>query len=387
VLRRLQALVRSALALIALSLSAAAAADSWAPPARHAYYSANRAYRLTVTPHIPADRNLWPFTGRPRGPSAPDQTHAVLEHHEAGGRWRAQWRGPLRNPVMPVEAMVSDSGRYFVTFDDWGGRGYGPNVVVIYDGTGRPIRALSILDLLPEPYVRTLPSSFSSIYWHGQHSFSADGETLQLSLALPGQLIFPGGYFTHSLTLETGEPGVRAGAEWDRAMAASAAWRVAEQERRATYLALKTEPLLPPRSTDAERWQEYFDEVLPRLVDRALGVPMVILFRRPPAEDYVRWGGTPRATLLSRTPSTYMMIASPEGAPLAPGLAAIVAGKGPGWLRHSRLFIVAEAEAWPDLLNIMGPSGATLTRIDPTMPIRQRPDRLPDGALDPETKF
>jgi hypothetical protein len=332
---------------------------------------------MIVTPHIPADRDIRPFTGWAQGPSAPGTAHGVLERRDSRGRWRAQWRGPLRNPVMPVNGMVSNSGRYFVTFDDWGGAGYGPNVVVIYDGTGRPIRALSILDLLPEHYVRTLPSSFSSIYWGGRHSFSADGRTLRLSLALPGGGIFPGGYFTYSVTLKTGEPAARAGAEWDRAMAASAAWRVAEQKRRAAYLAFKTEPLLPPRSTEAERWQEYFDEVLPRLLDRALGVPMVILFRRPPVENYVRWGGTVRATLLSRTPPTYMMIASPDGAPVDSALAAIVTGARPGWLRHSRLFIVAEAQAWPDLLRIMAPSGATLIRIDPTTPIAQRPERLP----------
>lgn len=380
-LRPFVTLARLALALLALSFSAAAAADSWVPPERKTYYSANRAYRLIVTPHIPADRNLWPFTGRPRGPSARERAHGMLQRRGARGGWIAQWRGPLRNPVMPVKVLVADSGRYFVTFDDWGGRGYGPNVLVIYDGAGRTIRALSILDLLPEHYVRTLPSSFSSISWGGRHGFSDDGQTLQLSIALPGESIFPGGYFTHFVTLETGEPGARAGAEWDRAMAASAAWLVAERERRATYFAFMTEPIAPPRSNENERWQEYFDEVLPRLVDGPVGVPMVILFRHPPGEDYVRWGGEPSAALLSRTPSTYMMIASPDGAPLAPALAAIVAGKRPGWLRYSRLFIVAETEAWPELLRIMAPSGATLVRIDPTMPIPQRPGRFPDLPL------
>jgi hypothetical protein len=364
-------------AFLALVPAGPARADSWAAPQRTTYHSANRAVRLIVTPHIPADRNLWPFSQEPRGPSAPDMAGGVLQRRDERGRWRTQWQGQLRNPVMPVSALVADSGRYFVTFDDWGGTGTGPNAVVIYAGTGRVIRALSILDLLPEHYVQTLPASFSSIYWSGEHSFSADGTTLQLALALPGEMIFPRGYFPHPVTLATGEPGARAGAEWDRAMAASAAWRVAERERRAADRAFMTEPILPPRSADDEQWQDYLTEVFGRLVDRAAGVPMVILFRRPPAQDYVRWGGTPRAQLLSRNPSLYIAIASPDGLPLAPALEAIVAGHRPGWLRDVRLFIVADAVAWPELLRVMGPSGATLIQLDPAEPIPQRPERLP----------
>lgn len=363
-------------ALVLLAFAAPARADSWVPPQRTTYYSANRAVRLIVTPHVPADRQLRPYGGEVRGPSAAGMAHGLLQRRDGRGRWLRQWQGPLRNEVMPVAALVADSGRYFVTFDDWGGTGTGPNVVVIYDGEGRVIRALSILDLLPEHYVRTLPASFSSIYWGGEHSFSADGETLRLSLALPGEAIFPGGYFDHSVRLATGEPAGRSGAEWDRAMAASAAWRVAQQERRAAYRAFMTEPILPPRSADPETWQRYFDEVLKRLAGGVPGVAMVILFRRPPAQDYVRWGGTARGALLARNRSLHITLASPDGLPLAPALEAIAAGQRPGWLRNSNLYIVADAQAWPELQRVLGPSGATLIRLDPATPIPQRPERL-----------
>lgn len=363
-------------ALVLLVFAAPARADSWAPPHRTTYYSPNRAVRLTVTPHVPADRRERPYGGEVRGPSAAGTAHGLLQRRDGRGRWIRQWQGPLRNPVMPAAALIADSGRYFVTFDDWGGIGTGPNVVVIYDGAGSVIRALSILDLLPEHYVRTLPASFSSIYWGGEHSFSADGETLRLSLSLPGEAIFPGGYFDHEVRLATGEPAARSGAEWDRAMAASAAWRVAQRERRAAYNAFMTEPILPPRAADTETWQRYFDEVLHRLVGGVPGVPMVILFRRPPGQDYVRWGGTPRATLLSRNRGLYIALASPDGLPLAPALEAIAAGQRPGWLRNSNLYIVAEEQAWPELQRVIGPSGATLIRLDPSTPIPQRPERL-----------
>lgn len=367
------------LSLLLLTLAAAvlpaapAQADSWVAPQRKAYVSANGAFRLIVTPHFPADRNRRPYVTEPRGPSAAGSAHALLQRRDGGRRWRTQWQGSLRNEVMPVDALVADNGRWFVTFDDWGGRGTGPNVVVIYDGTGRLIRAFSILDLLPEDYVRTLPNSFSSIYWGGAHSFSADGATLRLDLALPGEMIFPSGYFRRDITLATGEPAPLAGPEWERALATAAIWRVTERGRRARYFAFNTEPILPPRSGDTEEWQDYLTEVVERLTGQ--GVPMVILFRRPPLQHYVRWGGTPRTQLLSVDPSRHLTIASPDGLSLAQELAPIVASGRPGWLHGVQLYMVADEIVWPELERLLQPSGATLIRIDPRTPIPQRPER------------
>jgi hypothetical protein len=115
-----------ALALLAfatLGAPAPARADSWVPPHRTIYYSANRAVRLIVIPHVPADRQQRPYFGEVRGPSAAGVAHGLLQRRNARGRWIRQWEGPLRNEVMPVAALIAGSGRYFVTFDDWGGPG------------------------------------------------------------------------------------------------------------------------------------------------------------------------------------------------------------------------------------------------------------------------
>ena len=140
----------------------------------------------------------------------------------------------------------------------------------------------------------------------GDDRISEDGERLILRIVIPSgepeseSAAAPP--LEVAVTLATGEPAVRAGAEWDRAMAASAAWRVAQRERRAAYHAFMTEPILPPRSADTEQWQAYLSEIFERLIEGAAGVPMVILFRSPPAQHYVRWGGAPRDQLLSRNP-------------------------------------------------------------------------------------
>jgi hypothetical protein len=306
--------------------------------------------------------------------------HGVLERRDGRGPWRAQWRGPLRNPVMPVDAIVADSGRYFVTFDDWGGTGYGPNVVVIYDGAGRTIRALSLLDLLPEHYVRTLPSSFSSIYWGGRHSFSDDGQMLKLSLALPEESIFPSGYFTHFVTLETGEPFAHGGAEWDRAMAASANWRVAEQDRQGAYRSFMTAPLAAPKSSDRAAWDAYLLEAFKRLApDWQMNNPWKMLVRPAGAPPYEgAFSPDPKTIFAQRNLPSAIAIASPEGVAVASVLRPLVEGRRAGWLRKVRLYIVADDASWPDLIRLFAESGATLIQLDPMKPIPQRPERLSD---------
>lgn len=362
------------MALLATLFSASPAhADSWPPPHLTTYYSANRAVRLIVTPHIPADH---PWGAELlRGPRAADVARAELQQRDRRGRWHTQWQGPLRNEIMPVSALVADSGRYFVTFDDWFSNGHGPNVLVVYDGAGRMIRALSITDLLPQDYVRTLPASCCSIFWAGTHRFSADGETLLLQLALPGWGMTPSGYFEYSVALAAGQPATRSGPEWERAMAAAANWRVMARGRRARIRALRLDPILPPRSNDPQEWDGYFTEMLQRLVSGIPGVPRTILFRGPGLGDWVTWQQTPRTALLGPDLSRYMAIAALDGIKLAPRLASIVGGHRPGWLEGASIYVVAEASDWPELLRVMGPSGATLIRIDPATPIPQRPER------------
>jgi hypothetical protein len=373
---RLPFLFRTALALLLLAVPAAAAADSWAMPRQRVYNSGTGQVRLIVTPNRALARHYFKKAAerRPGGHAA-----ARLERRDDHGRWRVRWHGRLRNEVMPVTAMVADSGRYFVTFDDWGGIGTGPNVVVVYDGSGRVIRALSILDLLPEPYVRTLPRSFSSIYWSGEHSFSADGETLRLSLALPGESIFPGGYFAHSVTLATGEPGARSGAEWDRAMAASVAWRAEQRDKEAAYIAFMTEPLAAPRSSDRAAWDAYLLEAFKRVApDWQMNNPWKMLVRPPGAPPYPgAFSPDPKTIFALRNLPLVMAVASPEGVALAPALAPFLEGRRQGWLRGIRVYVVADDAAWPGLVRLFAPSEASLIQLDPSEPIPQRLERLP----------
>ena len=355
-----------------------ASADSWAAPRRATYHSANREVRLVVTPHIPSDRNRWPFSERPRGVSARGSAHAVLQRRERG-EWRTQWRGALRNEIMPVSAMVADSGRYFVTFDDWGGTGFGPNVVVIYDGAGRTVRALSILDLLPDDYVRTLPRSFSSVYWGGEHRFSADGGSLLLSIGWPSEELFAGGGgpLTLEVELATGQPIPPSGDEWTSARDKAVRLRAAQRAREAQRLAYMTEPLLGPTDGTRGAWEMYLTEAYYRLYPGPVH-PTGWALEPPGAPRYADTRDFVAMILLrSRlTPQIAVLLGSPDEEDLIRFLAETLAQIRPETWRDGTLYVAAHDANWPRIAALIAPTGATPVQIDPTEPIPQLPARL-----------
>ncbi len=122
--------------------------DIWLPAKTAKYYSANRKYRVDVTPRK-VESQLKYFDDKvqgmepagtaagaqPVGPRASFRVRQFLWYRE-------RCTFPLVNSVAPVDVAVSDRGDYVVTLDDWHGMGYGDSVVVIYRSDGRIVRAL-----------------------------------------------------------------------------------------------------------------------------------------------------------------------------------------------------------------------------------------------------
>jgi len=88
------------------------------------YSSNNKIYTLTVTPPPSKKRNK-------------RECVAVLTKSETNKAKQVVWRAALVNPVAPLEAMVTNTGSFVVTFDNWFGAGTDP--IVIYDSKGRLI--------------------------------------------------------------------------------------------------------------------------------------------------------------------------------------------------------------------------------------------------------
>ena len=136
------------LALLCL-LPAAAKADEWALPADSTYQSQNGQFQFVV-----AVGSL--------SVSPPKEPSGTLRR-KSGAQWEGVWTNQLVNGISPVQAMVHDSGRYVVTFDEY--HSVGQNPVVIYGEHGRLIAHLSLADLKLENHPK-ITRSVSSYWWN-----------------------------------------------------------------------------------------------------------------------------------------------------------------------------------------------------------------------------
>lgn len=143
-------------------------ADRWTSPSVANYYSPNHTFRLRITP---ADLGLG------RGAST-----ATLSERKFLFWYAERWTAPLSNRVAPVSALISDSGKYVVTFDNWHHVGYGDDVVVVYDGSnGRLLWKYRLEDILSPEEVCRVRCSVSSRWWaSGKHAIDERGERLML---------------------------------------------------------------------------------------------------------------------------------------------------------------------------------------------------------------
>jgi len=365
--------------LVALLPTSPAAADSWMAPRLTTYYSANRTHRLTVTPHVPTDRNLRPYVTEPRGPSASNSARAVLQHRDVQGRWRTQWEGPLRNEVMPVNALVADSGLYFATFDDWGGTGSGPNVVVIYRADGNRVRSYRLEEVVPAYMVDAFARSVSSLHWQGEGT-RFEGGHLRLSIVEPGGELFATARALFvDIDLATGSVMPIPDSDLVR-------WRprACEIHRRAVaalraYIDGERADLTAPTSETAEAWESYGYQVANRLYSP--NVPLVI--RLPEAADrfYAMNLSSFRHFLV--TPAENQ---DPEGDrrvfvavrqnDLVAEVERAAALLPRGRLAGVEMTFVADGSHWPRIVAALARSGAALRQVDPSVPLPQQARRL-----------
>lgn len=162
--------------ITAAILTSSGYADTWALPTKRKYYSLNKKYYLEVVPKkLESQLSYWKDkvnnkenAGAVRGVKD-NRAKGSLYARRADGSYFQKSKFPLVNEVSPVSAIVSNDGKYFVTFDNWHSMGYGDDVVVLYRSDGPVIRKFGLADLLTEGDIETLPHSVSSIWWGGDH--------------------------------------------------------------------------------------------------------------------------------------------------------------------------------------------------------------------------
>ncbi|MEE9456295.1 MAG: hypothetical protein V3W11_03990 [bacterium] len=156
-------------AALAVATAGVALADSWLAATEQDYYAVNEAYYLHV---VPGDGST-PARG-------------TLYHLFVGGGEEEVWSRDLENAVAPVTVLISGDGRYVVTSDDWGGVGYGPNVVVIYGPEGVVVKKFALEDLLTEAEIAIVPHSTSSRWWRGEHELDETNDVVILKVIAGG---------------------------------------------------------------------------------------------------------------------------------------------------------------------------------------------------------
>ena len=158
-----------------------AAPDQWDPPSTAFYPSKNKVYKFVVYP-----TKLTTSPESPNGAILMGETDSCCRGRmvKVGNNEKEVtiWQGPLRNPISPVSAMVTDDGKFVVTFDDWHSVGMGSNVVVIYGNGGRTIANFSLSDFLNEEQINRLIRTTTSRWWEGEHCFSPDSKLLILQV-------------------------------------------------------------------------------------------------------------------------------------------------------------------------------------------------------------
>jgi TonB family protein len=186
--------VRSAL-LAAAGLALAVPrsfADEWALPQHQRFCSVNRVYCLDIDPRRLTNQLEFfgdKVEGKPNAGGAPGLAEnwpkATLSRRQQPSHYQELSRFRLVNDVSPQSAIISDSGRYIVTFDNWFAIGFGEDVVVIYRQDGSLVRKLGLSDFLTEDFIRGLGQSTSMIAWSGSHHIDEIRGLLVLQVPAP----------------------------------------------------------------------------------------------------------------------------------------------------------------------------------------------------------
>lgn len=124
-------------------------ADSWLPPTPLDARSENGQFTAHVTP------------------AKPNSKATVVVSAIKDRRTNETWRATLSNHASPIEVAVSDEGDAVVTLDNWGGVGYGDDVVAVY-GPGGQKAKYSLQEFAPPPKpLLSSPPGFSMATIHG----------------------------------------------------------------------------------------------------------------------------------------------------------------------------------------------------------------------------
>jgi hypothetical protein len=377
----MRAIVLVMLCLCGLLWQGAAVSDEWAPPTSETYYSANRLWRLTVIPRA-IESPLAYFRDKAQGKSNagapsrdPEQSARGLFERRSGKTWELVWNRPLANEVGPVSASVSNQGM-IATFDNWHSMGYGKNVVVLYDRSGRKIRSMALDDILPKTYIEALPHSVSSIWWGGDHHFSSDGKQLTLRVVVPFDQSGASSeqernYVDIAIDSATGRVLRPRGPAWNHAMQIAASVDAKQRAAKAAEIAFHNSPLKAPATDDVTPWYRYLIEAFFRMdPGRQDGWPATTVLPRRGDPTYARLFGYLKDALVDPLDdSGAIMLASPDQTNLVHAIDQVTSKLPQNRLPKARIYVTVTPALRKLAAKAIERTGATFVPLDVTKPI------------------
>ncbi|WP_345840393.1 hypothetical protein [Sphingomonas oligophenolica] len=355
-------------------------ADSWMLPTTTTYTSCAGHARIIVTPRDLKSqlgyfqdkvKNVDPAGQRKGGVPV---ANARLERL-VGKRWQVAWEHQIANDVAPVSALVRDDGAYAVTFDDWHGTGYGPNVVVIYGAGGKLVRALALSDIVPVDYIKALPHSVSSIHWRGDPRFSPAGKQVIIPVVIPAEdFVSDPATIDIAVDLIDGKVSPINPISWDDALATGRKVLAAQIGDEAATKAAFLAPLFGPKTNTEREWHGYLREAVGRLIGDN-ETPSTTVLRLPSADDYAV-SETWVHDALTESYADKVALASLSEPNLLTVLKKIASTLPDRSLSKVTVFIALSDQHWPAALAAMNRTGAKIVQLDPAKGIAQRTERI-----------
>ena len=169
-------------------LAAPSSADDWPGP-RVAHVFSNDGTRFVRVLPGESVGDLVGFAGAGKGRYARGEFYV----RQADRAYRLVADVELKNPVAPVDLLLSDSG-YLITFDNWHNLGYG-KAVAVYGPDGGLVAAWELEQLYGAEELKRIPSSVSSRWWRcAPFHFTDPAEQTRVYV---GEAL--GGYFVFEL--------------------------------------------------------------------------------------------------------------------------------------------------------------------------------------------
>jgi hypothetical protein len=161
-----------------LFISHALIADKWVKEYIKSYKSQNGMYELIIEPlYIPKNyeieiqkRKAHPekYLNKPMKDTIIPCHAKLFKKLNNSGLPELIWEKVLVNQIAPCEAMITNDGKYVITFDDWYNRGYGENVMVVYGENGELLKKYKLNEITNFSEVQ-LNVSKTSIWWYFGH--------------------------------------------------------------------------------------------------------------------------------------------------------------------------------------------------------------------------